>query len=30
VRGVENLRGLAMPHYARVLLNSPLAWAPQR
>lgn len=26
VRGVEDLRGLAMPHYARVLLNSPLAW----
>lgn len=29
VRGVENLRGLAMPHYARVLLNSPLAWRPR-
>lgn len=28
VRGVEDLRGLAMPHYARVLLNSPLAWRP--
>ncbi len=26
VRGVEDLRGLPMPHYARVLLNSPLAW----
>ncbi len=29
VRGVEDLRGLAMPHYARVLLNSPLAWRPR-
>jgi 8-oxo-dGTP pyrophosphatase MutT (NUDIX family) len=27
VRGVDDLRGLAMPHYARVLLNSPLAWS---
>ena len=26
VRRREDLQGLAMPHYARVLLNSPLAW----
>ncbi len=27
VRGLEDLQGLAMPHYAHVLLNSPHAWA---
>ncbi len=26
VRGFDDLQGLAMPHYARVLLSSPLAW----
>lgn len=26
VRGPDDLKGLAMPHYARVLLRSPLAW----
>ena len=30
VKRGQDLQGLAMPHYARVLLNSPLAWGPQR